>query len=260
MKKEKSAGFIGGGRITQIILEGFKNKSHWPGKVVVSDTDAEVLEKLKTKFPKAVCFHNDNGKAAVADIVFFALHPPAISGVLPEIKQHLQPQGIFISLAPKVNIAALSDGLGGFKRIVRMIPNASSVINRGYNPLSFSSAFDEKEKKDVLHFLGVLGDCPEVAEEKLEAYALLTAMGPTYFAFQLDELQKLGESFGLTVRETQKGLSKMMKGTMKTLFESGLSYEEAADLIPVKPLGEEEENIRAIYRGKLKALYQKLKG
>jgi len=260
MKKERSVGFIGGGRITQIILEGFKNKDHWPGKVIVSDTDASALDKVKAKFPKAACHLGDNGKAAAADMIFFALHPPTMGAVLAEIKGSLQPRAVLISLAPKITMTALSEGLGGFNRIVRMIPNAPSVINRGYNPLAFSPVFDEKEKKDLTDFLKVLGDCPEVAEEKLEAYAILTAMGPTYFLFQLNQLQQLGESFGLTARETQKGLSKMMKGTMKTLFESGLSYEEAADLIPVKPLGEEEAKIRVIYREKLEGLYKKLKG
>ncbi|MDD5169752.1 MAG: NAD(P)-binding domain-containing protein [Syntrophales bacterium] len=260
MKKEKSLGFIGGGRITQIILTGLRNKDQWPGKVIVSDPDAGVLGKLKKKFPLAVCHQGDNGKAATADIVFFALHPPAIGGVLAEIKSELQPGSVLVSLAPKATIAALSAGLGGFNRIVRMIPNAPSVINRGYNPLSFSPAFDGKEKKELLDLFKVLGDCPEVAEEKLEAYAILTAMGPTYFTFQLDELQRLGESFSLTTRETQKGLSKMMKGAMKTLFESDLSFSEVADLIPVKPLGDEEGNIRAIYREKLGGLYRKLKG
>ena len=104
-----------------------------------------------------------------------------------------------------MTIDTLSARLGGFDRIVRMIPNAPSIINRGYNPMAFSAAFDEKEKKGLYDFFKVLGDCPEVEEEKLEAYAVLTAMGPTYFNFQLDELQKLGESFGLTQREVQKG-------------------------------------------------------
>ena len=52
----------------------------------------------------------------------------------------------------------------------------------------------------------------------------------------------------------------MMKGTLKTLFESGLPYAEASDLVPVRPISEEEENIRGIYREKLTALYTKLKG
>jgi pyrroline-5-carboxylate reductase len=141
-----------------------------------------------------------------------------------------------------------------------MIPNAPSVVNKGYNPVAFSPAFNGDEKKDIRKFFEILGDCPEVDEEKLEAYAILTAMGPTYLWFQLEELKNLGMSFGLTAKETEKALAKMVKGAVKTLYDAKRTPEEVMDLVPVKPLGEDEEAIRNIYLGKLKGLYAKLKG
>jgi len=48
----KSIGFIGGGRITRIILGGFDRIEKWPGKVIVSDTNADVLKDLQKRFPK----------------------------------------------------------------------------------------------------------------------------------------------------------------------------------------------------------------
>ena len=48
---DKTLGFIGGGRITRIILEGFQRKSLNFPEVVVSDVDNGVLSKLREKFP-----------------------------------------------------------------------------------------------------------------------------------------------------------------------------------------------------------------
>jgi pyrroline-5-carboxylate reductase len=48
---DKTLGFIGGGRITRIILEGFQRKSLDFPEVVVSDVDNGVLSKLREKFP-----------------------------------------------------------------------------------------------------------------------------------------------------------------------------------------------------------------
>ena len=157
-------------------------------------------------------------------------------------------------------IKALSEGLGGFNRIVRMIPNAPSVVNEGYNPVAFGPGITTKEKEDLSRLFKKLGDCPEVDEEKLEAYAIITAMGPTYLWFQLYELLELGKSFGLTDKQAWKGIKKMLKGALETIDESGLSPDEVMDLIPVKPLGEDEAAIRNAYRTKLTGLYQKLKG
>jgi pyrroline-5-carboxylate reductase len=140
-----------------------------------------------------------------------------------------------------------------------MIPNAPSIINEGYNPVAFHPALVGADKESLLALFKVLGDAPEVGEEKLESYAILTAMGPTYLWFQLYELQNLGRQFGLTEQELNDGISKMVTGAVKAMFESRLAPEEVMDLIPVKPLGEEELNIKNVYRSKLAALYQKLK-
>jgi pyrroline-5-carboxylate reductase len=149
--------------------------------------------------------------------------------------------------------------LGGFNRIVRMIPNAASIIGAGFNPIWFSGSLDQKERLEVSALLGPLGKCPEVDEGKLEAYAILTAMGPTYLWFQFRELQAIAESFGLPREEARTGTSEMVAGAERTLFGSGLAAEEVMDLIPVKPLGEEEGNIKAAYHARLEALYAKLK-
>ena len=73
-------------------------------------------------------------------------------------------------------------------------------------------------------------------------------------------MQKIGRSFGLGDDAFKEGISKAAAGAVKTLFESGLSPEEVMDLILVKPLGEDEENIRGVYRARLEAVFRRLKG
>jgi len=254
----KTIGYIGGGRVTRIILEGFRKKEIEFKEVLVSDVSPDVLDSLKNKFPE-ITVSSNNQLPASCDVVFIALHPPAVIPVLEEIKPVLRQDAVFISLAPKISMSKIAEKLGGFSRIVRMIPNACSIINRGYNPLAFSPSLDEPEKKDLQKILAVLGDCPEVDEDKLEAYAVVAAMGPTYLWFQLYELEKIGTTFGLTPQEARRAVSFMAEGSAKTMLDSGLSPEEVFDLIPVKPLGEEEEKIKEIYGVRLNALFVKLK-
>ncbi len=255
----KTIGFIGGGRVARIILGGFLRAGKMPQQVVVSDTNVEVLNRLQETFPTIHVVPNDNKQPASQALVFLGLHPPALGNLLAEIRPCLSPDAILVSLAPKLSIAKLSEGLGGFSRIARVIPNAPSIINAGYNPVAFSRTLAETEKAELCGFLNVLGKCPEVAEENLEAYAILTAMGPTYLWFQLYELEALAQSFGLTRAEVEAGIKEMVVGAVRTMYESGLSPAEAMDLIPVKPIGEEEANIKQLYHTKLEALFKKLK-
>ncbi|RPI27856.1 MAG: pyrroline-5-carboxylate reductase [Acidobacteria bacterium] len=257
--KDYTLGFIGAGRVTKIMLDGFKRAGTFPRQVVATDLKQETLDALKTRFPSIDTVLNDNQKPCAQDLVFLALHPPAIGAVLDGIRPFVSPNTILVSLAPKISIEKISERLGGFKRIVRLLPNAPSIVNAGFNPTTFSPAFALDEKQDILSLFRVLGECPEVKEETIEAYAITTAMGPTYLWFQLDELQKLGETYGLASNDLQSGLKHMVIGAAKTMFESGLSASEVMDLIPVKPLGEDEAGIRSLYKTKLDALLNKLK-
>ena len=257
--KEKSMGFIGGGRVARIILGGLKKAGRMPLQIVASDNNPDVLKKLQSGFPDVRVVLNNNREAAAQDLVFFGLHPSALVNSLADIKDDLKKDAILISLAPKLTIAKLQEGLGGFNHIVRLIPNAASIIGEGFNPVVFSEALNRHEKKELLAALKALGRCLEVAEGKLEAYAIVTAMGPTYLWFQWQELRNLAESFGMTSEEAERGVAEMVAGAAKTLFGSGMAADEVMDLIPVKPLGEEEATIRMMYRSKLEPLYQKLK-
>jgi pyrroline-5-carboxylate reductase len=256
----KTAGFIGGGRVTRIILGGLKKANAMPANVIVSDTNVDVLNKLKAEYPEISVVVNNNKSAALQKLVFLAVHPPVVSGVAGEIGTSLSSDSVLVSLAPKLTIKALSNLLNGFQRIVRMIPNAPSIINKGYNPVVFSQSFNSSEREELLKLFSKLGDCPVVSEETLEAYAIVTAMGPTYLWFQLEELCQLGKSFGLNDEAVRKGITRMVEGAVKLMYESGLRPEEVMDLIPVKPIGDEEANIRNIYRTKLETLFKKLKG
>ena len=256
---DKTIGFIGSGRVTRIMLGGFRRAGETPRQIVVSDPNIEVLNSLEADFPEVTIAPNNNKGPAATDLVFVALHPPAIKEDLFQVVPSLKPGAVVISLAPKVSLKELSETLGGFQRIVRMNPNAPSIVNCGHNPVAFAPVFSSAEKTELSRIFQLLGACPEVPEENIEAYAILTAMGPTYLWFQLYELIELGISFGLSSQAIEAGISDMAKGAVTTMFESGLTPGQVMDLVPMKPLGADEEMIKSVYQGKLKAFYAKLK-
>jgi len=255
----KSIGFIGGGRIARIMLKGFKRKGPAFKKVIVSDINPEALKFIKEKFPDVTVAPDNNSLPASGDIVFLALHPPAVLPVLGEIRSSIKQDAVLLSLAPKITIAKMSKVLGGFSRVIRMIPNAPSLVNKGFNPLVFGEGISRLEREELLSLLSVLGVCPEVPENDLEAYAVLAAMGPTYFWFQWEELENLGATFGLGREAARQALSATIGGAAQTYFHSGLTGGGVMDLIPVKPLKDDEEDIRSKYRLRLNPLYDKIK-
>ena len=256
---DRSVGFVGGGRVTRILLEGWRRAGKLPGTVVVSDCNADALARLKSRFPGIAVAPGENTRAAEQDVVFLAVHPPVMAEAAAGMRGKLRSSVVLISLAPKFTIAKLTGLLGGFARVARVIPNAPSVVNFGFNPVCFSEALASAERSEITGLLAPLGECPEVAEPKLEAYALLTAMGPTYLWFQLQALREVAASLGLTDAETVAAMKRMVCGGARTLLESGLTPSEVLDLIPVKPLAEMESQVTEMYRTRLPALFQKIK-
>jgi pyrroline-5-carboxylate reductase len=256
--REKSLGFIGGGRITRIFLQAFENKNADFSSIIVSDTNTDVLNKLKDSFPK-ISVTDSPSVPAKQDIVFIALHPPVIMEVLGNISHGMNENTTLVSLAPKISIEKLATESGNIKNIVRLIPNATSVINEGYNPVCFAPETHNRHKEALLEIFRLLGHTFEVPEAELESYAILSAMLPTYFWFQWKELTDIGIKMGLSPEKSTNAVRDTMLAALRTFFYSGMQPNQVMDLIPVKPLAEAELQIREIYQDKLTALFQKIK-
>jgi pyrroline-5-carboxylate reductase len=254
---KQSIGFIGGGRVTRILLQAFKNKNAQFSKIVVTDTNPDVTGNLKKSFPD---IQVDNASStALQDIVFISLHPPVVMDTLDLIKGSINSNTIIISLAPKITITKISSKLNKVKNIARLIPNATSYINEGYNPICFSPDFAGKPKLQIIDLLKVLGNTFEVKEVKLESYAIMSAMLPTYFWFQWKELAEIGQMIGLNEKESIDSIHETLYASLNLMYKSGLAPSEVIDLIPVKPIGEHEMQIVEIYKSKLISLFEKIK-
>lgn len=252
-----SIGFIGGGRITKIFLEGFKNKSVKFDSIKVYEPNSETLDQLTSVYPGIIKAETPED-AAHAKMVIIAVHPPVVSDILEKIAGTIGENTLVVSLAPKITIDKIASKLET-TNIIRMIPNATSYINDGYNPVAYHTAMHKKEKKQVNKVFKVLGKLIETDESRLEGYAIVSAMLPTYFWFQWKEMEAIATQMGLSEKEAKKAVHSTLKKSLRLYYKSGLTPDEVMDLIPVKPIGENEEEIKSIFNAKLLGLYEKMK-
>ena len=255
--KTNSIGFIGGGRITKIFLQGFKNKSVVFESVKIYEPEEETVNNLLTTFSEIIKA-DFMEEAAGMQIVIIAVHPPVVMEVLRHIKEVVTENTIVVSLAPKITLKKMASILPT-KKLVRMIPNATSFINEGFNPIAFHAEMDMKLKKKIKKIFKPLGKIFETEEKKLESYAIVSAMLPTYFWFQWLEIERIAKVTGLTVDEARKAVKSTMKRAIKLYYNSGLTPGEVMDLIPIKPIGLDETQITDIFDTRLMGLFCKIK-
>jgi pyrroline-5-carboxylate reductase len=255
----KTLGFIGGGRITRILLQGFKNANISFEKIFVYETNQTVLNALKSDFSQIEASVSDPGKAASSDLVYIALHPPVLMEAISTFKNSIKKEALIVSLAPKITIEKLQLILPQIPNIARMNPNAGTYVNKGYNPVCFAASTGNSLKSEFINIIEKLGKVPIVPENQIEAYAMISAMGHTYFWFQLQQLKELAINFGLSEKEAKETITAMMLGTTEILFNSDLKYEDVINLVPVKPLLDHENTIKEFYKTCLTGLFQKIK-
>ncbi len=250
--------FIGGGRISKILIQAFKNADTLLNKIIVFDVNDDILSSLKKKYPNVIT--TDKLEDVFdTDILFLAVHPPVAVETIEKIKGNIAEDTVLISFVPKITIEKTVSLLGGFSNVSRMNPSASTIVNKGVNPIAFYKDFDESKKNEIIKLLAPLGYMPEISDSKIEAYAVVSAMGHTYFNFQLKKLHELGVKFGMTEKEAADAISNMLWGTTETLFNSDLSYPEVVDLVPVKPMAEVEDVISGYYDQYLNGIFNKIK-
>ena len=249
--------FLGAGRIARIMLGGLRRAGALPRRILVHDPATAAVHALQASFPGVEIA--TLAQAAGADLMLAALHPPALLEALPLLRAALRPTAVLCSLAPRVKLATMRERLGGFARLARQNPNAPSLVGAGYNPIAFDPGLPAEERGGLLALLAPLGQAPVVEEATLEAYAVISAMGPTYLWFQLQALRELAQEFGLDRAGADAAVKAMVEGAAATLLGSELPPGEVMDLVPVRPLAEDEPVIRAALETRLRAIHTRLR-
>ncbi len=257
VKEKQKIGFIGGGRITNILLEVWGKEA--VEKIFVFDTQIEQSNKLVSKFAGVNTSSSTTDLVNQCDLIFLAIHPPDFNGVLNEIKEVITEDKFVISLAPKITISKINQYLGKKVPVARVIPNAPSIIGKGFNVYSLSAGVNKELSSLLDNLFAPLGKFKNVNENALESYATITAMGPTYFWFLFHEVFQQALKTGLSEAEVKEAVNEMLKGATETIFNSNLNYEQVLDLIPSYPMKKHEESIQKIYADTISKLFDKLK-
>ncbi|HLN20720.1 MAG TPA: NAD(P)-binding domain-containing protein [Bacteroidales bacterium] len=252
----KSIGFIGGGKVTRLLLRGFDNKKIKFKKVIVADSNPVVLDSLRNEFS---FIKSDSAAAAASqDIVFLGLDQKLTMDTLGLISNEFDENSILISTVPDINFAKLAIRLPENNRLARTLPPAAVYINEALIPVAFSPAFPEGAKDDVFELFNYLGRALEVPEEKLQTYSAFSSVLPAYFWYQWKELISMGRELGLNERETVDFLSESTISSLHLAHRSDLTEDQVIDILPVSPLDDDEDLIRDEYRSRLVELYRRV--
>ena len=188
--------FLGGGNMASALIGGLVAKGFEARSISVIEVDATARERLGSRHAVRVSAAPDAATLAAGTIVL-AVKPQdmraALSGFAGKLNQQL-----VISIAAGITLEALSRWLGGHRKLVRCMPNTPALIGAGIAGLYAFPDVGQDERKQTETILSAVGEVVWLAEERLlDPVTAVSASGPAYVFWFIEQLAASGESLGI---------------------------------------------------------------
>src|SRR5262249_28647775 len=120
---QQRVGFIGAGKMATALARGLCQSGFTtPDRIVASDVSAVARESFAAQTAARAVASNWEVSGA-SDIVVLAVKPQHFSQMLAELKDHLGPEHLIVSIAAGIGLETMAAALGRDRRLVRVMPN-----------------------------------------------------------------------------------------------------------------------------------------
>jgi pyrroline-5-carboxylate reductase len=188
--------FIGGGNMATALIGGLLNQGYGAGDIHVVEPGELAQKALVRDFGIAVSSGADAALAR-SDVILMAVKPQTMREAAAAVAPHLTAQ-LVVSIAAGVRLTDLSRWLGGYKHLVRCMPNTPALIGAGITALYAADAVGATGRAGAERILGAVGRAVWVADEALlDPVTAISGSGPAYVFYFLEAIQAAGRDLGL---------------------------------------------------------------
>jgi len=191
--------FVGGGNMAAALISGLLRKGHAPGDIRVVEVLPEVRARLEREF--GVACHAAVAEALDAEVLLLAVKPQQMREALASVAGRLARQ-LVISIAAGIRSADIKRWLGGYRRIVRTMPNTPALIGAGITGLFALPEVTDAERRQAESILAAVGETLWIDNEAMmDGVTAVSGSGPAYVFYFIEALQRAARALGFS--ETQ---------------------------------------------------------
>lgn len=174
------------------------------------------------------------------DILLLAAPPRAVPEVLQAMSGQLRADQIVISFAAAVSLANLETAVPDGVMVVRVMPNAPSLLGQGMNPVVYGKPITPEARAVVEALLGVLGQTIEVSDEQMNWCVGLSGAAMRSLLPALEGMIQAGIEAGLSPEHARLVAVQVMLGTAALVQHTNLTFDEIKALTPMETVDESE--------------------
>ncbi len=189
--------FLGGGNMASALIGGLLNQGFPAGQLTVIEISAEGRARLEEKFAVR-CYDAAQADALACDVLLLAVKPQQMRAACAPLLGHLDQQ-LLISIAAGLRLADLSRWLGGYGKLIRVMPNTPALIGAGVTGLFALPGVSEDEKRQAEQVMQAVGSTVWVDDEsRMDAVTAISGSGPAYVFLFIEALQQAAGELGFT--------------------------------------------------------------
>ena len=195
MSKTRIA-FIGAGNMASSLIGGLLAKGLDAAQIRASDPGAETRAKVTAEHGIEV--FADNAQAVQdADVIVIAVKPQAMKAVCQDLRPHLKPHQLLVSIAAGITCASLLNWLGN-QPLVRCMPNTPALLGKGVSGLFATADVTAEQCQQADELLSAVGIVLWVdTEAQIDAVTAVSGSGPAYFFLLIEAMTAAGVKLGL---------------------------------------------------------------
>jgi pyrroline-5-carboxylate reductase len=245
-------GFIGAGQMATALGQGFVKAGLVAGKDLLA---SDPLPDARERFAQATGGRTtaDNLQvAAEADVVFLAVKPQQMAGVLAELRGQITAEKRVVSIAAGVRLDTLSEGLGEYVRLVRVMPNTPCLVGQGACGYCLGKNATAEDGELVEQLLASVGVAYQVVEKLLDAVTGLSGSGPAFVYLIIEALSDGGVRMGLPRQVATALAAQTVRGAAEMVLSTGEHTAVLRDRV-TSPAGTTIAGLQALELGGLRA-------
>lgn len=213
-------GFLGYGNMGAAIAEGLIGlNAVSPGSVMAYDPSSERMAAAARA--GVTCFSTVAGLAGVSDVLILAVKPQTMSTALAEVKPHLQPETLVVSIAAGISIARIQSALNPGTPVIRVMPNTPYLVHAGAAGIAASPECSDAQIFLAKEIFASMGVAELAAEADMDAITALSGSGPAYFFYMVECLVEAAVAQGLDRAMAERLAGQTLLGAGKLIAETG---------------------------------------
>ena len=241
-------GFIGTGNMGGALAKAVSKKIGGD-KIILADFFADKAQILADEIGASVSSNIEI--ASDCTHIFLGVKPQMMNDMLSEIKGVISGRDnppVLVSMAAGLSSDKICSMAGGNIPVVRIMPNTPASVGCGVVLYCSNCFAGEKDRETVADMLAEAGFVDYLDEKLVDAASAVSGCGPAFVYMFAQSLADGAVACGLPRDKAIAYASKMIEGSAKMVFESGIHPEQLKDNV-CSPGGSTIQGVRALESG-----------